>query len=210
MTQKVLMYFALFAAMLVVVPFLMGLVRYGRQDREQRILFIFLGLSTLIETGAITLFALDKNNYPLLHVFTIVEFVMLAWLYRPYLGAVVKPALHTFVLVAFGIFSIYNSLWLQPLTTFNTYARGISFLLLIFFGLVYLFHLIQGESTGIRKLPMFWINLAILLYYASGFFVVVMTNLVMPKLHIIWAIHNVFLVIHYLLYCKALWIKPAQ
>lgn len=203
-------YFAFIAASFVLLPTFIGVKRFRYQDRDLRSLSLFLVLSTLTEIVAIALFFYKKNNFPVLHVFTLLEFGFLSYLYSEHIYKLIPRMVIFTLVIAFTVFSVINSLLLQSLYTFNTYARGIEFLILLFYAIVHIYLLNTENSGMLLQMPMFWITLGILLYYASSFFVVLMVNLVLPQVNLVWALHNIFLLLHYLFFAKALWIRPHQ
>lgn len=195
------------AASFVVLPTLIGVKNYRYHQRDLRALTVFLLLSTLTEIGAIALFANGKNNFPLLHLFTLIEFALLSYIYSEQVQRIIPRKVIFGVAVAFTLFSIANSLFIQSVYAFNTYARGVEFLLILLYALLHMYLLSNREEGALTQMPMFWFTLGVLLYYASSFFVVLMVNMVLPQQQFVWAIHNIFLLLHYLIFAKALWIR---
>jgi hypothetical protein len=203
-------YFALIAASFVLLPTFIGVKNFRYQDRDLRSLSLFLILSALTELVAIALFFYKINNFPVLHVFTLIEFGFLSFLYSEHIHKLIPRNFIFTLVIVFTVFSVVNSLFLQSLFTFNTYARGIEFLIILFYAIVHIYLLNTENSGTLLHMPMFWITLGIILYYASSFFAVLMVNLILPQMNLVWALHNVFLLLHYLFFAKALWIHPRQ
>ncbi len=196
------------AAAFVLIPFLIGIKNYRLYGKDLRVLTIFMGVSVLTEILAYSFFYQGKNNYPFLHVFTIIEFAALTYIYSLHLRTILSYKVILVLVLSFILYSVLNSIFIQSIYQFNTYARGVEFILLILFALLYFYTIYINEVSSITKVPMFWINLGVLVYYTSSFFVVLVMNQLFPQMKFLWGVHNILLVTHYTLFSIALWIKP--
>ena len=170
----------------------------------------FMVLSTFTELAADICYFYHINNYPILHIFTLIEFGFLSYIFSKQIHRVISTRVIGAITILFIIGSILNSIFIQSLFSFNTYARGVEFLIILLYAIILMFELSNREMISLKVEPVFWFTVSVLVYYASSFFVIISTNILYKQMLIIWTIHNVFLLIHYLLFGKALWIRKAH
>lgn len=201
-------YLAIIAAVFVIIPTLIGMRNFSKHDGALKYLSLFLLVSTFTEIASGVFIFLHKNNYPVLHVFTLLEFIFLSLMFSRCIGNLIPPKVIFWICLLFCSFSVVNSLFIQSIYTFNTHARGVEFLFLILYSLVYLYQLTTQEDVQVYQQPMFWVSIAMLLYCASSFFVILLVNHILSGMKPLWLVHNIFLLLHYILFSYALWIKP--
>jgi hypothetical protein len=115
-------------------------------------------------------------------------------------------------LAVFIVFALINIIFIQGLFSYNSYTRTFISVAMTIVSLIYFYVLIRELPTEtITKLPMFWINTAVLIYSAGTFFVnlstdylinVVKDNLIKP-----WTIHNFLGIIFYSVVSIAFWLN---
>ncbi len=137
---------------------------------------IWFNLAT--EIGARVLAETTGNNLPLLHVYTLGEFLLLSFFYKGLLQDPKWLAQHfkkiTLVIAAL---IILNSIFLQPIFQFNTYAKTLVQIIFITYSILYFFnlsdasHLFDKEQKYLRL-----INSAILVYYSGSLFIFMFSN----------------------------------
>lgn len=137
---------------------------------------IWFNLAT--EIGARVLAETTGNNLPLLHVYTLGEFLLLSFFYKGLLQDPKWLAQHfkkiTLVIAAL---IILNSIFLQPVFQFNTYAKTLVQIIFITYSILYFFnlsdasHLFDKEQKYLRL-----INSAILVYYSGSLFIFMFSN----------------------------------
>jgi len=172
-------------------------------------------LCVLTEIPSNYLFAHRMNNLFLMHFFTIIEFVLLAWVYSFHLSQIISRRIMLIITLAFVAFAVLNTIFFQPLYTFNSYAKCVEILLLIFFALAYVYTLIvRNEQEQLKTIPMFWVNTAILIYFTAGFFLYLVSNntigLSSSMNKSIWFVHGLLLCGFYFAIAKAIWIQARQ
>lgn len=131
-----------------------------------------------IEIGARILAEITGNNLPLLHIYTLGEFLLLSYFYQ---GLLQDPKwlVQNFRKITLVIASliILNSVFLQPLLQFNTYAKTFVQIIFITYSILYFFnlsdsnHLFDKEQKHLRL-----INSAILVYYSGSLFIFMFSN----------------------------------
>lgn len=165
---------------ILAISVLLGIWRYRRLGPTLRPVFFYLLLNLITELLSRYWKVQFGNNLVLLHVYTPLEFIVWSWFYRqwllwlpgvqrwfwPFVGGVV------FLIVA-------NSIWLQPVDTFNSYAKGLVQTLIIVYAVLYFFSGFSqlGQQSKTHYLSLGLINAAVLMYYAGSLFIFMFGNL---------------------------------
>lgn len=197
-----------------IVPALVIAIRqYGKLSPELKVITYYLFLSALTEILAAVLAQIKVHNLPLLHVYTIVQFILIARFYGIVLSGFIPPRLTRWCMYFFIAFSLVNSLFFQTIHTNNTYARTLESLLAITFSLTLFYRIIsEMRIERLENSAIFWINAAFLIYFSSTIFLFVMSNFILPlntTLNIyLWGLHAVISTFHYILISIGLWKHP--
>lgn len=200
----------------VVIPLGIGIRFFRTYGNDLKALTFFLALSAIVEITSYYLWYEHRNNLPLLHLYTLIEFVFLSYIYREHIASVIPRRVINAIMVLFILFSVFNSLYIQSIYHFNTYARGIEIVLILFYAIVFVYALItRSDLTKLTRIPMFWVNTGVLLYYTTSFFVFLLSNnmlLMLPKsaVQLSWGFHGIFLLIYHAFLSVALWIHPKR
>lgn len=175
---------------------------------EYRFLGIVLFLSLLTEIaatigGMILRFNMNLSN----SVYALAEAPLLLFFYK---GKIHSQLFRTAVLpiaIAIVIFGLINLFYIQGPFKINSYMKVASSATMLVVCVAYFFALIRELPTeSITKLPMFWINTALLTYFAGAFAANLATNYLVyivpePTLETwiaTWAIHNAIYCLCYL------------
>ncbi|QMW03701.1 hypothetical protein [Spirosoma foliorum] len=174
----------------------------------------FVGLAALGEIVSLITAELNIRNLHILHVYTILEFNLIALFYRSFFGQFYPRWLVPVLMVGFTGFAILNSLLLQPLNRYNTYARGLEALLVMAMAL-FCFYKILTELSAKRldKNPVFWINTGFLLYFAGSLFFLILSNAVITDSNraltlMIFGLHSFLMVLMHIFIGVGLWFSP--
>ncbi len=152
--------------------------------------------------GYYSIWILKKVAFPMFHFLNPIEYILYALFF---FELTQKSFTKKFILTTIGIltlFSISNTLWLQPLAedNSNAYLAGAAFM--IVYSLLYFLELYQREDffVPIVKMPDFWIVTGIFFLYAGSFFVMGFIKIISaiepetaPKLYIINLFLNILL-----------------
>ena len=203
------------AAPFAMIPaFLLAVISIGSGNNITiRILSFHIIFSTIIELTSTLLWLMKTNNFFLLHIYTLEEFTLITWFYSTLIRGQTWKLFFQICLVTFAIFTLSNSLFIQPLTVNNTYATGLESLICMVYALICFYKLINSSSTFPKSylLGLLLINSGILIYFSSSsLFFTVSNYLRKPEMRDIrlmtWTIHAFFSIIYYLLLFFGLWI----
>jgi len=196
-------------------PLAMAVWRYKYLTHELVYVAAFLGLSLLGELVATVLSALGINNLFVLHFYTMLEFSLIALFYQRFFGGYYPRWFVPTLLVVFIAFAVINLLFIQSLSEFNTYARGLEGLLTIVLAMMCFYKmLMELESKRPEKHPVFWINAGYLFYFAGSLFLFILSNVVLKENKsfnfMFWGFHACLFALMHLFIGIGLWYSPRQ
>jgi predicted ferric reductase len=148
---------------------------------------------------------------PLLHFYVVAGFLLLALFYKEVLSEYINTRIIWFVAILFSLFSIFNSIWLQPIKSFNSNALTVQSVLIlivtIFTYIVFLNKIVKEKNK--KDIPALnWINSGLFIYNASNLLIFyfgssMMRSAIVKKLPVemvvgTWLLHAFFLAIMYI------------
>lgn len=182
----------------ILFPILAALVRFPALGRAARTVFVYLIVAGLVNTSATLMAKKGIRNLPLLHAFTLVEFVLVSFFYYS-----LFPRRRVILLVTMGIFALLclvNSIFLQSIWTYNSYTRSLEAILICLLGVLYFLDNMEREKP--HPIGANWFNTAFLLYFAGAFFLFLLSNLIVGNKAantVIWNIHATLVLLMYLM-----------
>lgn len=185
-------------------------INFKKLDLPFRRLFYFLLLNFTIELFAFIFPYLGWNNLPLLHLYTLGEFIAFSYFYKSLL---VKPkSFQRYFLMVISIGSlliICNSIFVQSIFKFNTIAKGGVQVILIGYAVMYFYNLIEDRQINERRAKSVrLINSAVIIYYSGSLFIFMFSRFSFGNedLYVIFWIFNSFLNLSFhVLIFTALW-----
>jgi hypothetical protein len=193
----------------VLVPITVAAFKYRQLDRVLLLIFYYLLFDGLVDLLAIVFANIGINNLPLLHIFTIIEFLILSYFYIRILKDPFAHKLIKYLMGIFPVICIINFIFFQSIFRFNTYTRPLEILIIMAYSLTYFAQtdVTYFEGKWMSK-PLNWINTGILLYFSGALFVYSFSNLTTvytsPKYYalnlFIWNIHGGLLLGMYILF----------
>jgi len=154
----------------VLIPILVGGIRYSSLDTNQRLLWTMLLLSLATEVVALYVYYYvdTPNNLPYYNVYAVVVFSFLNRIYYRSLRSTIWKKLLNLLLAGFLLFFVINTVFIQPLDTFHSNTIITSNFISIILAIVYLHQeLTSGGDVRLELKPLFWISASILLHNSS-------------------------------------------
>ncbi|MBB5636880.1 hypothetical protein HDE68_002793 [Pedobacter cryoconitis] len=196
----------------LIPPAIMAVVLLRNSNITFRILSIHILISSVTEFSATLLWSLKINNIFLLHIYTLEEFALLSWFYATIITGSSWKIFFRGCLITFTILTLLNSLFLQPITVNNTYARGLESLLCMIYAII-CFHKLINNTPAISKPyhnSLLLINSGVLIYFTSSCLLFTLSNyLRKPEFTdarmMLWTCHAFFSTVYYLLLFFGLW-----
>ena len=203
----------------VVPTFIVGIytiIIYKNLPKEMKYFSWFVFVSVIVQAIASILFYSKENNLPVLHVYTVVGFLFLINFYNHIFDGLIKPRILWTLGILFVTYSIINSIFIQGIYTFNSYALSVQAILIIILSLT-TFAFLMNDIVRQRRTAIIngltWINAGLFIYYSSSLLVFYFGNMinslsVTPLKRYTWFIYALFSIIMYLCFFVGLWKRP--
>ena len=192
------------------LPVILSLRNYNKYPAELKTLTFYLLISLCTQVISFILWKNKQNNLPLLHIYTLLEFVTLLGFYFFILKTFLSSVVFKVLGVAFVLFAISDSLFIENLYTFNTFSRSVEALIFIFFAMCWFIKIVSSPITeDPSRNSIIFINSGLLLYFGGSIVLFSFRNFItLMALHLrlnIWSIHTLLAVILYILITIGLW-----
>lgn len=167
-----------------------------------------LGGSLLFDAVSLLMAIKGINSYPFTNLFFILQAWILFSIYKHQL-ATNKKVIETFRL-SFAAFFLVNYFFIQTPELLNSYSISISGVLFMSLSLYYFYNLLQKlPEVYIHRMPMVWINIAVLVYYAGNLFLFIFNNYFTEGIdgnqRYMWMLHNILNITKNILFFVAIW-----
>jgi hypothetical protein len=186
------------------------LIHWKKLSIPFRRLFYFLIWSFIIEILARVFMQLDYNNLPLLHIYTLGEFILFSYFYK---SLIRKPAvfqkIYGYFIVGCGLLIVLNSVFFQSIYEFNSYAKTFVQITIIGYAVLYFYNLIGNESeASVESKSLRLVNSAVIIYYSGSLFIFMYGKYAFENIRpylVLWAFNSVLNIIFHLLILLGLW-----
>lgn len=172
---------------LLLIILILILINWSRLNTALKFFGAYIVLSFVVQTSAfiIPFIIRPYNNFWLLHLFTPGEFLFLSLFYYHLFDN--QQSFQKLIRIALPIVSILvicNSIFLEPITWYNSNAKTLTQLFIISYS-IYYFYVISTKEilTDTYNKALHSINSSILLYYAGSLFIFMFGKLAL-HLHI--------------------------
>lgn len=191
-------------------------VTFRKQEKTIRIFSCFLFLSYVIQFASLLFWFNRMNNMPLLHAYVGFGFLLLTAFYKHVLDGFISGKLIYALGIAFFILTLLNTLFLQSVFTFNSYALTLESVLLITFSLTTYIVLLDKTVKEQRKSlvsSLNWINSGIFTYYVSNLLIFYFSEYFSKYFSLefnryTWVLHSFFSVVMYAFFFIGLCKQP--
>ncbi len=199
-----------YVAVVVPIPFFVGILRRNFLNNELKIIFYFICNSVFFELISKTMQLYKIPNLYLFHLYVLTEFSFITWFYYEIFKKKISTKIIPLIFISFVIFSLVDTfVWHNPFT-FNSYAKTLECIIIVSYTVFYLyktFNEFQDEDPS--DTPVFWINAGFLFYFSGCLFLFTFSNFILTQGKsmgmIVWALHAFFMVIMYSLISIGLW-----
>lgn len=176
--SKVVLYLNHYATSLplyffLILSFSIGIVHYKKLSSPFKVLVGYLCFNLAIEIGSVFGAIVYHQNLPLLHLYTLGEFILWTLFYDRLFKE--KTFLNNYLYWILGIVGtlvVMNSVFVQSIFSYNSYAKTLVQTLIICYALRYSFHFTEEAihpTIAYKMLRV--INALVLIYYSSTLFI---------------------------------------
>lgn len=179
---KLIIQYAQYAPLVVAVPFIIGLLRYYRLNKLQKWILLIVLINLVNEVLSQYISRQGQENLWLYHLYIPILLFMIFRIYRHALINSFRVRAFDYFLIAMLAFCVANSLWIQPLSQFNSNSVSMANLSFIFLAMVYLYSLLKNPAfERLEKMPLFWFSVGSLVYYSSTLMLYVVFNNILER-----------------------------
>ncbi|RQO75385.1 hypothetical protein DBR43_08495 [Pedobacter sp. KBW06] len=171
---------------------------------------IHLILIAILAIYSASLWISSKNNLPVLHIYTMIEFSTIMLFYQIVFKNAINKVWFIALISAFLVFCVVNAFFIQKWHIFNTYPRTLESIIIISTSLFYYYKITkQTLYIQIEKSATFWINTGFFIYFSGSFLLFMLSNYILPlslKFNmIVWQLHAFLSCVLYCLIFIGLW-----
>ena len=196
------------------VCFCIGLTRIRSMIAELKLLLILTGVSFACDTGALYHTELNiKVNY-FSDAYRLIEFMLLLTIYYKAFNNSKRLAAFITLALFYMLFMAYNIAYVQR-EQINSYTHIVLAAVFIVLAVSFFYKLVKDLPTlELHRMPMFWINVAVLVYFAGNLFLWIVSHYLVTvmkdKLMVYWSFHNVLSIVKNILFAVALLVNTRQ
>jgi hypothetical protein len=189
----------------VLMPVSAGLVKTVYKDQPSKTILLYLLFAGVTDVVERILGTHHINNLPLLHFYTIVEYLFILRYFQLILNDQKTSKLITLMLILFPVFSILDFIFIQDIHQYNSYPRPIAAIIIIMLCMYYFFRYNDIEvKRPWSAVYLNWITFGLLIYFCSSLlyfaFINVIYHLSLSAYFIFGAIHATLVLLMYLLF----------
>lgn len=198
-----------------IIPIAIGLIKYKMLTPVKLLIWTLMICSVALNIIQLILGAYHIRSLFIGHIYTLIEFVFIVYIYKTMLNKLIPNAVFTIILIAFVFFSLLNAFFIQGWQANNSYQRTIESVLVVGFALLYFYNTTRElKVKQIERESMFWLSVGVLLYFSGALFIFIFSNYLLHYSRSLaltfWVAHAFFLILFYISAAIALWINPKK
>ncbi len=202
------LYMAVIVPLVITGPLFIAIYKYKYLPGPAKLFTFYLLLSGCGDLVADIVAARHLNNMPVLHIYTLLEFLLISVYYKKIFNSLAASRCINITMALFTLFHIVNSVFVQSIYSYNTYSRSLSGIIIVIYTLYYFKMTLDDTGALSRSQKIFlYINAAFLLYFGGGLFLFISSNMIISNHYlntVIWDIHATLVLIMYTLFTIAL------
>lgn len=204
---------ALLGSFSIFIPFIVALYFYRKFDKITKLFFTYLALSALFEALMILWVIRGENNLWISHIFTPIEYGLLAFMLSCWQGnktfkKLVRLSIPIVILLTISL----NLFGVEQTNTFDYISIPVVSVLLAAFSWHILHQMSLHDTGDLLKNHIFWITVGIFIYFSGGLFVFALG--ILPQngaLYIIFQVNSVLLIFRNICFVIGLiYLNPVQ
>lgn len=189
----------------ILLPLTIALIRKRFWQTPERVIFLYLILAAVFNTLAALLAARAINNLPLLHLYTVLEFLFITRFFYAVVTNPKEKRLFKWLWIAFPLIALLNILYLHSIFLYNLIPRSIGAIIIL---VLCIHFLLKSLSFSAGSVPFFNFALvvALLLYFSGSLALFALSDFIIGNIRInrlIWNTHATFVLIMYLIIAVA-------
>lgn len=167
-----------------------------------------LFFSLIVQIVAKMMWLQKMNNLPLLHFYTLVEFVLISLFYHQIFkqNLIWSKNIRWFIASVLALI-LANSIFFQPITVFNANTKTLTQVIYIAYAVGFYLNATHHQAESYHNV-LKTVNSAILLYYTGSLFIFMFSNVLLgleQSHNLFWVANAVLYLIFQLLVFTAIW-----
>ncbi len=194
----ILAYFSVFSPVIAIALFW----KVPPKTEEMKVLRMLVIISFLFDLTGMALSFQRLNTYAVGNVFYLVQTLLLILLYKPK----VRPLEKFFFPIAavFTILFFINFFFIQGYKVLDTTTITVSAIIFVGLALFYFLDLLKNlPEVYVHRIPMVWINIGVLVYFAGNLLVFLFNDYFIMTTT--WIVHNMLNITKNLFFTIAIW-----
>jgi hypothetical protein len=195
-----------------------SIIIYKSLSKELKIIGAFLLFAGVIQFISTYCWYNKINNMPLLHLYVAGGFLFICLFYQQLLDGFISKKIIWGVLACFTCFTVINTLFIQPINTYNSYAVVVESILIIILSLstfMFLLDDIVKETKGKLAVSLNWINSGLFIYYSSSLLIFYFGNVITGSFSVeisqyLWVIPSIASMAMHTCFFIGLWKRPQK
>ncbi len=180
-----------------VVPLLFT---WKRLNHFERIIVLSIGVSFF--SDLLTTFVLTGYNYSFLHIYGLIEAIILLKFFHTTLKSQKLILILGIVFITLYLLDSFLLEW----NSFNRIGRSFEAATFICLSLLLFYQFYKEEKiVFIENTSIFWFNIAILTYFSGAFFSFLLSNEILSGMIPSWILHNLSNILKNILFAIGLW-----
>jgi hypothetical protein len=178
----------------LLVPLAAATINGVFRFRQLRVIYLYLLFVVGIEILSRVLGARGINNLPLLHIYTIIEFLFMMRFFMLAIPDQAVSRLAKWLMAGFTLCSIFDLSFIQHMNQFNSYPRTLAALIIAGFCMYFFYANDVPEERPWAHNPLNWVVTGLLVYFGSSFFHFAFQNVLFQKASL--AVNYFFAYVH--------------
>ena len=208
-------YMGVLVPLMVLVPLFIAFYRYDYLQPPGKIILLYLLLEGVTNIIGRYLAVRKMSNLYVLHVNTCIEFLLICLFFREVFNTARAKKWLLILALVYIVAAVVNSIFLQHISRYNSYALSVSALVVISLCLYYFKVTLFGDTiVNWRTEPVFWFTAGFMIYFSSSLFLFILSNFTFhmsqPLTWILWNIHATMVLIMYLLFARGFFYVKAE
>jgi hypothetical protein len=191
----------------VVLPIVIGGIRWASLHKPLRILYLFILLSAFIEFGSWLFFQFHWNNLIFFEIYTFVEFIAFSIIYWLLIQNMIARGALILTSVFFVFYLLYQDLFESNLSDLETSEILYESIILVTYFVYYLLETLNhSKSRFLETQPHFILTIGLIVYFLGNFLVYLFyDNLNGAAFLSVWSLHSILNLMLNFVYTWVLW-----
>ena len=152
------------------------LIKFHKLNDLLKVVGIYIIVGTSIDIVSTALYQLQQSNLKFLHLFTLIEFVLLSYLFNALYAQHNSKFKLLYLAIPVTIFIIVNSIFIQDLNSFNSYSTTLCSAVIIGYCIHYFSLILENQNQNIQFQTTKWFIITVFIIHCISLIVMLFGN----------------------------------